>query len=347
MLDFIIGKPIVVQTDRKLVGVSEEISEILYYASLAPNSHNTQMWKVVVHPSSERITIHLDEERTLDKVDSSNREAFISIGAYTQNLLLAFEAYGYDVNLKINYSSSDELVVIIYKKLCEGELKHGNIDSIVLRHSDKRAFAMTKIDEDIIKSIVKKTSGLHYFAYGSEDFEYIKTVTLGANIVQAVTQERRDELACWLRFSNDEAVSKKDGLPAEQLGITGIKKTLYYLSTNHKNAGGDRFAEQGINTVKKQLDNCAGFFVLTGIDQRSKLIETGMALERFWLQATELGISVQGMSQALEESPFKEEIQECLNFEVTVQMILRVGYTKYYGKSARIRRDLKEYVLVE
>ncbi|GHV47899.1 hypothetical protein FACS189499_06240 [Clostridia bacterium] len=338
-------------TNRNLEGVSAELSDILYYASLAPNSHNAQMWKVKISPQISQISVYLDTERTLEKVDSTNREAYISIGAYVENLLAAFEAYGYETKLKIPDDSGENLTVLTYKKVSDSEIKSEInskiIGNILLRHTDKSEFLSKSIDKNDIDFLLKNNSNLYYFGSESDSFEYIKTATIEANKIQAENQEKRDELADWFRFSNGETIAKKDGLPAEQLGFSGLKKVIYYLITSRQTAKGDTFAEQGVETAENQVENSAGFFVLTGNDTKKELIETGMALQSFWLNATELGISVQPISQILEEIPYKNDIKKELNIDTQIQMILRVGYVRNYGENAQIRRDLNEYIAIE
>lgn len=346
-LNFIIGKKIDVKTDIYLDGVSHELSEILYYASLAPNSHNTQMWKVTLNPDKQKIAICLDEKRVLDQVDHGSREAYISIGAYVQNLLSAFEAYGYSTGLEIKDPGSEELVQVTYEKIANGSMRDTMIGKMTARHSDKRPFSEEEIDEAHVNALLNSTSGLYYFGRKSESFAYLKEAAMAAYEVQSSHQNARDELARWLRFSDEEALQKKDGLPAEQLGFSGIKKVFYYLFVNRKSAREDGFAKQGNETAGKQLEHCAGFFVLTGLNSRKDLIETGMELEKFWLNAVPYNIEVHPVSQALEEEPYKHEIQKKLGVDKPVQMVLRVGYVKDYGQNGQIRRDLNQYITVE
>lgn len=346
-LNFTIGKKIDVKTDIHLDGASSELSEILYYASLAPNSHNTQMWRVTLNPDKQKITICLDEKRALEQVDHGNREAYISIGAYVQNLLSAFEAYGYSTGLEIKEPVSEELVEVTYEKTANGSMRDKMIGQILARHSDKRPFSEDEIDEAHVNALLNSTSGLYYFGSKSESYVYLKESAMAAYVVQSSNQNARNELAEWLRFSDEEALQKKDGLPAEQLGFSGLKKVFYYLFVSRKSAREDGFARQGNETARKQLDHCAGFFVLTGQDSRRDLIQTGMELEKFWLNAVPYNIAVHPVSQALEEEPYKHEIQKKLGVSKPVQMVLRVGYMKDYGRNAQIRRDLNQYITVE
>lgn len=86
---------------------------------------------------------------------------------------------------------------------------------------------------------------------------------------------------------------------------------------------------------------------MTGSDAPVELIRTGMLLQRVWLEATRQEVAVHPMSQLLEESPYKAEIQGKLGLSKPVQMVLRLGYVSSYGENKRIRRDLPEYLIME
>jgi hypothetical protein len=343
----ILGRPVKVKVDKRVNGIPLELSNVLYYASLAPNSHNAQMWRISADIKNNQIKIYLDEKRTLKAVDSKDREAYISIGAYTANLLKAFEGYGYKTNCKITEDEKDkELVVVSYQK------QHNALDKdilkvIVKRHTDKSGYLNKKISEETTEKLINKDANLSYYAGGTKKFEYIKTGTLEATKLQAYNNEKAAELSKWLRLSDKETTASKDGLSAEQLGITGIKKTIYYMITTHESAKGSTYAKQGIDTATNQLNNCSGFLVLTGESSRKNLIETGINLENVWLIAAQLGISVQPMSQILEEKPYCNEINGKLKISKPIQMVLRVGYAKEYGSNNQIRRDLSQYITVE
>lgn len=342
-----LGNPVTVKTDKKVKGLSRELSDILYHASLAPNTHNAQMWKVIVHSKQNQVSIYFDQTRALKEVDSQNREAYISIGAFTKNLLNAFEAYGYDVKYDISKDDNNkEFVRVTYEK------KNQVTNTAILiamkkRHTDKSAYQNREIKDEELSKLIGDKPYLHYFGNMTKEFEYIKKATLKATKLQAYNKDKAFEFSNWLRLSNKETTQSKDGISAEQLGLSGLKKTLYYLTTSHKSAKGDTFAKQTMDTAKKQVNNCAGFLIITGGNSRIELIQSGIKLQETWLNAIELGISVQPMSQILEEKPYCNEVNGALEIKAPIQMILRLGYVKDYGKNNQIRRDLSEFITVE
>ncbi|MFV0291643.1 MAG: hypothetical protein ACK5IJ_12220, partial [Mangrovibacterium sp.] len=73
---------------------SAQMKEIMRYGSLAPSSHNAQMWRVTPLDNSS-FEVSLEAERLLPMVDPQHREAWISIGAFVENCVLAAADLGF------------------------------------------------------------------------------------------------------------------------------------------------------------------------------------------------------------------------------------------------------------
>ena len=344
---FVIGRRIDVHTDKHVVGLSDELQEVLYLASLSPSSHNIQSWLIDVYPADRYIEIQVDSGRTLSVVDPSGREMLISLGCYTQTLLRSFEAYGYTASS--SYDSDKHRMVVYYEKTSE-HVDETLIDRILRRHTDKSAFDTARpvntLDLDAAIDQVSHEDSIHYYSVHSTEYDMIKEQTMRAYETQAYDADAAEELSGWLRLSNGETTASKDGLPAEQLGITGIKKLFYYLFTNHESATKETFAKQGVDTTQKQLDGCTTFAIITSDNKEEALIQCGQDTVTFWLAMVDAGISVQPMSYAIEEADTKAVLMSDLPLDEEPQMILRLGYVSNYGENAAIRRDLNEYIRV-
>ena len=338
-----LGRKIDVKTNKKVSNLSEKLQEVFYLGSLAPNSHNIQSWEITVYPEKEYVVIAADPEKKLDVIDPKGREVFISLGCYAKTLMKSFEAYGY----KTEYSFDEENkeITVKYHKSSE-EANLGLAELIKKRHTDKRGFENQALSSTYLSSECENLDPDFYFENGSSEFEAIKKSTLDAYIVQANDKAAAEELSNWLRLSNAETKKTKDGLPAEQLGILGIKKSLYYLTTDHESAKGETFTKQGIDTAQKQLEGCSGFCIISSEKTEKQLVECGMQTVELWLELTDAGISVQPMSYAIEEEEYKANLQSILNID-NIQIILRIGYTSEYGCNAGIRRDLADYISVK
>lgn len=349
---FILGRKTNVNTNKNIQGLNEELSEIMYLGSLAPSSHNIQCWQIELYPEEGKLTVSADPERKLDVVDPHAREQFLSLGCYIRTLEEAFLAYGY--NVTYSYDESSYTMNFNYKKISD-KTDSNTIARIKKRHTDKRSFDINDSSKNDYVSKLCKVTGSEYYSFDTKEFAIIKKATSDAYIKQAYDPETAKELSEWLRLSDKETKDKKDGLSAEQLGITGIKKVFYYLFTNHETAKGKTFADQGIANTENQLSGCMGFIIVSSGDSKKELVECGIKTTDIWLDLTENNISVHPMSYAIEESEYKATLKAQLagsdtnNEDVSKQepqMLLRVGCVKNYGENNAIRRDLQDYIKV-
>ncbi|NLR05708.1 hypothetical protein EKS21_08850 [Streptococcus mutans] len=131
------------------------------------------------------------------------------------------------------------------------------------------------------------------------------------------------------------------------LGLNPIIKTLYYLTSNHKDATSNNFVKQSKNTLINQVENCAGFFVITGEQNISKWIAVGEKSQAFWYDCVRNNIAVQPISAMIEIPSYNQKLQQNLGKSQPVQLILRVGYVNSYGKNVGPRRNLKDYITVK
>ena len=329
--------------------ISSELKEVLYYASLAPNGHNTQMWKAGISENGKSIKIFIDSSRLLPVVDPNGRESLISAGAFLENLKQALLAYvfEYEINIieEINIKENPLIAEITILDKKDIEINYDILTNIQKRHTDKSKYLNKPLENNTVRAL-NSDENILIFQNGGDDFEFIKEITVLANEIQALSPEAREELANWLRFSDEEAIEKADGLPAEQLGLSGLIKTLYYATTNREKATTEKFGRTSLNLAKKQLNNCAAFFIITGPNTPKGYIEAGMKMESLWLRAVEFNVSVHPMSQALEESETNEQIRKKYSGHDYFQMIMRAGYVKKYGINNGIRRPLKEFVFL-
>ncbi|PVZ87875.1 hypothetical protein C9426_09740 [Serratia sp. S1B] len=345
---YFIGRPLVLSRDMSLsFEVPEDIRETLYYASMAPSGHNTQPWRIPYDKQTGGFILAFDANRSLAQVDPHNRESFISLGAFLENWKQAAQAYGYVPSITI-LPEPDANLHVAQITLAPANSRPADaqqqLAQIILRHTDKRNYEDRPISEAAIEELFDNNRPyLHFYAKGTLEYAWIARNTVEAMNVQAHNARKRVELADWFRFSDGEARQSRDGLPAEQLGLKGPLKAIYYTFYSREGAGKESFALEAVSKTEQQVANAAGFFVITGAKDFTGSVQAGMHMERFWLDAVALGISIHPMSQILEEEPYTSNVMKELGLKTPVQMILRAGINTDYGQNNRIRRDISSF----
>ncbi|MBN1838082.1 MAG: hypothetical protein JW820_19645, partial [Spirochaetales bacterium] len=106
-----------------------------------------------------------------------------------------------------------------------------------------------------------------------------------------------------------------------------------FMSPKSALSGSFRNSIEGITA--RQLDACAGLFLLTSPDDSPEaLIEAGRAYQRLKLAAFRRGVGVHPISALLEEEPWKRDAGCMLGSYRPVQFILRTG---------RLERELPDF----
>jgi hypothetical protein len=80
--------------------LKEKITKIINYGSLAPSTHNAQMWRVKII-AEDKIQVLLDPHHILPQVDPQNRESLISLGAFIENMVEAAPYFGLQPEVSI------------------------------------------------------------------------------------------------------------------------------------------------------------------------------------------------------------------------------------------------------
>lgn len=347
------AKPLRLTKDLSLpFALPTEQRHIVYYASLAPNAHNVQPWHIRYNPDARRFTLAFDRSKALPHIDPAGREASISLGAFLENFRQAAAAFGMlaEIDILPAMARNGDVARMTLSPLHRASsLKQPAVLKLIeRRHTDKRPFQDIALAPRDLAALLKQHQPyLNYYPRGSAGFNKLESFAIQAAKAQALDAAKRAEFAHWLRFSNEEARRLKDGLPAEQLGITGIKKLLYYSFFDRQKAQGEAFAAESISKTASSVAQSAGFFIIGGEETFPLMMRSGMNLQAFWLDAVRYGISVQPVSQMLEDKAFRRQLAETLGLSQPPQMILRAGYVDDYGENNRIRRPIGEFTRLE
>jgi len=324
--------------------ISGPIEKIIYYASLAGNSHNTQPWYVYVENDSV-LFIKADFSRKLHIVDPDARGLFISLGAFIENLELAAGSLGYRTDIEIAAKHKDDSTVAAIH-LSKSQKSGFDLNQIENRRTHRTPFHNTEISKDHLNKLIDdNNSEIFYFSYSSEEGKYIAEQTLAAYTQQAQDDQAKQELANWMRFSNSDVEKHRDGLTTSGMGITGFGGFLVRNFYKPEDSMKDSFIETGIEKTKEQTDNCGGWLVIIqNEDSPERWIKTGRLYQRVNLVCRDMMIGFHPMNQLIEEESFEKIVNEHLSLPGVIQFVARVGYVDEYPPANSVRRSVKEII---
>lgn len=327
--------------DESVGMLSPDEKEILYLASLAPSGHNTQPW-FVQYIEPYHWIIANDKTRWLPAVDPTQRETILSIGAFLQNLEYAAGSFGYSCAWTLLATTNQDERVMEVKLTKSGGKSNFDTEKIKTRRTVRSNYRPELISKEDLDHIVgSEPDGFHYLPADGKESQFINEQTIEANRIQAYRDAAQAELADWIRFSNQDAGKHRDGLTTASMEIDGIAGFLVRNFYSKERAMSNDFRDRGIDKVRSQVSQSAGWILLTSKDSSvSTLLETGRRLQRLFLTVRERNIAIHPMTQILEERSTQQVLSDSIKLNETVQFILRTGYLDQYPQPVSLRRPV-------
>lgn len=319
--------------------------EILYLASLAPSGHNTQPWYIKYIEPWHWIICN-DKTRWLPAVDPAQRETMLSIGAFLQNLEYAACNAGYSCKCnQLATTSQDENIMEVMLQKTAAAAPY-DISRIINRRTLRSGYLTDKLKkEDAIYLLQNEPDFFHFVPNGSKEYQWLNEQTIEANRVQAGRDAAQKELAEWIRFSGNEARKHRDGLTTASMELDGMAGWILRNFYHKEDVLKDSFRKQGVDKIKKQVSQSAGWLVITGNGNTvATLLETGKRFQRLFLCIREKKIAIHPMTQILEEEATKIQVNKSTGITGDIQFILRVGYVNNYPGPVSLRRPVGSIV---
>lgn len=327
--------------DENVGMLSPDEKEILYLASLAPSGHNTQPW-FVQYVEPYYWIIANDKTRWLPAVDPTQRETILSIGAFLQSLEYAAGSFGYTCGWNLLATTNQDESVMEVKLTKTGAMSNFDTEKIKTRRTVRSNYCHELISKEDLDHIgASESDGFHYLPAGGKESQYVNEQTIEANRIQAYRDPAQEELADWIRFSSKNAEKYRDGLTTASMEINGIAGFIVRNFYSKESAMSNDFRNQGIDKVRSQVSQSAGWILLTSNDSSvGTLLECGRRLQRLLLRIRERNIAIHPMTQILEERSTQQALTDAININEAVQFILRIGYLDRYPRPVSLRRPV-------
>ncbi len=333
--------------NRKSINLTNksDVYKMLYYASLAGSSHNTQPWKAEVTGDSI-IRLYADTTRQLSVVDPEHRELCMSLGAFIENLTLAAGGLGYNTNIKLNDDKRNSILVAEIH-VNKAPTTHYNLELIEKRRTLRTPFDTTSISEkDINKLRAPDSQHIHFFSSHSKEGDFIAQKTLEGYTQEAYNEAAQNELVKWLRFSDKDVNEKKDGLTTAGMQIDGVSGFFVRHFVKPEDTKKEMFVKGGIDKTKDQVMNCGGWIVISSSESAfAEWINTGKLYEHIHLTCTQLQIGFQPMNQAIQETALKKTVAKKLGINDELLFVARVGYVSETPAAVSPRRHVEAFTV--
>ncbi len=310
-------------------------------AILAPNPHNRQPWRIRL-VGRDAAVISCDLDRRLPETDPFDRQIAIGFGSFLEIARIAAAERGYalDVALFPEGEPQPRLdkrpVAMVTFRADSGVEKSGLADAIGKRRTVKQPFdAARAVAEDARSALLAAAAAGQASSGLSSDpalVRDLRDLTWQAWTIEAETPRTYRESVDLMRIGRAEIEANPDGIALggpmiELLAMTGqiTRARLADTSSSAFKSGMDRY--------RAMLAGVASYaWVATAGNSRADQIAAGAAYVRLNLRATQLGLSVHPVSQALQEFPEMAGMLAAVRARIgvkpgdTLQMLARIGY---------------------
>ena len=277
---------------EKESAMSAQMGELVRYATLAPNSHNTQPWKFAIKENA--IEIHPDYTRRLPIIDPKDRELWISLGCALENLVIAARVSGYASEVTYPDANSE----FIGLRLAKNTLITDTLfDAIPLRQNTRSEYdghPIKKGDLDQIEALPLEPGVVLRLITNPTDLETALEYVNQGNLSQYAAEAFLDELIYWLRFNERESLASLDGLFTRCSGNPTLPRWLGEIFVS-----GTKPQQQADTDAKKLRSSPGAVIIASESEDKATWVRTGQVYERIALKMTSLNTKSAFLNQPI------------------------------------------------
>ena len=299
--------------------VPADMLDVIRYATLAANSHNTQPWRF--HVGDGAIDILPDFTRRTPVVDPDDHHLFVSLGCAAANLALAAAASGRpgDIGLapdgngaRFDFASGSPRPDPLFSAITMRQSTRADYDGRAVAVGDldllRRAAALPGTNLALI--VDRRAIGK------------VRDLVVAGNDDQMADPAFMRELEQWIRFNARTAMASGDGLFTAASGNPQLPTWLGGLALGLALSAKSEGAKYA-----RQIDSSAGVAIFFGDEEnRTHWIKVGQACQRFALAATRLGLKTAFINQPVEVVRLRHELAGLIGATKRADMVLRFGY---------------------
>jgi len=324
----------------------------LSHALLAPHSHNLQSWRVDLRQPGE-ILLSCDLQRLLPETDPQSRQIMMSHGTFLELLDIAARERGQRAEIELFPQGEfgpdrpdARPVARIRMRPDAGVQRDPLFAAIRRRRTNREAYEMRPPAPEALRAIEAAAAGFPvrtgFTAGDPAELERHRAIAAEAWRIELVTPRTLLESLRVLRVGPAEIAQHRDGLVANQLPVRALV-ALGLFDRSQAPPPDSSITRRQVDGFNEKLEATPAFFwqVTQGNDRRTQ-VAAGRAYARAQLAATAHGLSMQPLSQALQEYP--EQAQPYAQVHAllqaprpaqTVQMWARLGYAPPVGPAPR------------
>ncbi|MFW5641322.1 MAG: Acg family FMN-binding oxidoreductase [Roseicyclus sp.] len=318
----------------------------LSWAILAPNSHNMQPWKVDLS-APDTAVLYPDLDRMLPRTDPFDRQITISLGCFLELLRMAALEDGLAVEARLFPEGEDPAGLDARPAaICRFRPTTEPADPLfafaAARRSNKEPYDTARaVPAEVLARIASAARHTEAVVTGDPgDVAALRDLTIRAMEIEIDTPRTFGESVDLFRIGRREVEARPDGLEFHGPSFEAMRLFALFTREAARDPGSAAFRQGRVAVIAPIRRAMAHVWQVTPANDRAAQIAAGRDWLRINLAATEEGVGVHPLSQALQEYPEMEALHATVHARLapgggTVQMLGRLGYGPGIGPTPR------------
>lgn len=334
----------------------EIIQKILEAGVQAPSGENCQPWCFDI--ADNKIRIFNIPERDTSLYNVSQLGSFVAHGALIENISIKSASMGYSCSIELFPNTKDKNHVADLT-LIESEKDQEELSIFISeRSSNRHPYLEKKLTQEHKLELEKSLQGINdveiRLIENKESRKNLAKYLVASDRILFENEKVHDFLFSHIIWNKMEAENKKSGFYIKELALPLLVEKIFKILRNWNKVlllnkfGFSKFAAQG--NVKLYSKGSAIVSILVNNNRPADFISAGRAMQRFWLFATKMGLSMQPITGVLffNQRVLANQAQDFSNDHIelikqsysnickiietkekTIAMIFRIGWAIY------------------
>ena len=309
--------------------------ELLTAALRSPSAHNAQPWKIKPMDDHSSYELHYDHNDYLPE-DPDDRDAYLTMGAFAENLELEAPNYGFKCEIEPKFSRDGDDMYIA--KVIITEDSNPKIELlntwVSKRVTNRNHYTNQPLSQELIDKLKEYDNVL------IEPIK-LKNIVMEASMKSWANPRFVHDLNVWYRSTTNAP----DGFSSKLMNISPIS-TLGLKFVFWRGHFTSKFMQRLYSTRDVAMFTAAPMAaVLTSKDMTPEsLFEAGRNLLRSWVIINALGYSYHPFSIAIDEKTTSPKVAAVAGVNVPVALY-RVGIAKKPPKVHSNRKELEKVII--
>ena len=314
----------------------------LSWALLAPNPHNLQPWKAQL-VGDDSVALFLDPARSLPHTDPFGRQITIGLGCFTELMRLAAAESGFGVDLDFYPEGENDQAPVVRARFRPDAAQPDPLfGAAANRRTNRSVYDVRPLPPEAVAILSE------YGVVVSEPdaVASLRALAKEAWDIELMTPRAWKESVDVLRFGARQIDAAPDGL-AVRGGLINLLAVLGLITQEAQLPQGSLGWQTAMDSFTDAIASTPAFVVqVSEANSRRDQLDAGARWLRLSLAATQLGLSLQPVSQALQEYPEMADPYDRIHALYakpghTVQMLARVGFAPPVPVAPRWRLEDK------